>query len=148
MKPAEVLTNTYNSLKKLLKVEVFQSDASKLKVTTIQSGTSEVIQSNPAELQATTVPCSWLSSGEKNTDAVIKASGGQLHGIIIKTDGTNDVTAQLYDDPDSASTPITPAIKVAGGDNYGGIMGIDVTCSNGIYLTLSGDNSVAIVYYR
>jgi len=33
MKPAEVLTNTYNSLKKLLKVEVFQSDASKLKAT-------------------------------------------------------------------------------------------------------------------
>lgn len=116
------------------------------------SGTSTggiaVVQDTAANLLATVTPHGWSHSGEENGNAVISAAAGQLHGILIETDGTNDVTAQLFDDPDSADTPVTPAIVVAGGDNYGGVMGIDVAVSNGIYLTLSGGTPVAVVYYR
>ncbi len=90
----------------------------------------------------------WLYSPEQTAPAVIKASPGQLHGIIIETDGTNDVTAQLYDDPDSADTPMTPAIKVAGGDNFGGFLGMDVAAENGIYMALTGGTPIATVIYR
>lgn len=92
----------------------------------------------------------WISSGEQAVDVAIKTSAGQLHGILIETDGTDNVSAQLWDDTDAAEgTALTPLITVAGGDRYGGVMGIDVGFSVGCYLTLAGAGvENAIVYYR
>lgn len=91
----------------------------------------------------------WLYSSEKGVaTSVIKASAGTLHGILIETGGTNDITVQLYNHASSATNPITPSIVVAGGDNYGGVMGLDVICSNGIVLVLSGVGGIATVYYK
>jgi len=92
----------------------------------------------------------WLSSGEQAASVAIKTSAGRLHGILIETDGTDDVTAQLWDDTDAAEgTSLTPAIKVAGGDNYGGVLGLNVPFAVGCYLTLAGSGTEnAIVYYK
>lgn len=90
----------------------------------------------------------WLISGEYGVaTTVIKASAGILHGVLIETDGTNNVTVQLYNHASSATNPITPSIVVAGGDRYGGVMNIDADCSNGIVLVLSGTNGVATIFY-
>lgn len=94
-------------------------------------------------------PVGWSYSGEKGVaTSVIKASAGQLHGVLVKTDGINDVTIQLYDHASTATNPITPAIVVPGTDRYGSIMDIDATCSNGIVLVLSGTGGVATVVYK
>lgn len=90
----------------------------------------------------------WLISGEKEVaTTAIKGSAGILHGFLVETDGTNNVTVQFYNHASSATNPITPSIVVAGGDRYGGAMGINADCSNGIVLVLSGTNGVATVFY-
>ncbi|KKL24811.1 hypothetical protein LCGC14_2411600 [marine sediment metagenome] len=102
-----------------------------------------------ATQDATVTPAGWTNSGEKASGTtVIKASGGMLHGILIETDGSNTVTYQLYDDSTSASNPVTPALKVAGGDDSGGFLGLDVNCSAGIVLVLSGVSGVGTVTYK
>jgi len=91
----------------------------------------------------------WLFSAEAGVaTTAVKASAGEVHGVLIETDGTNTVTVQIYNHASTATNPITPSIVVPGGDRYGGVMGIDVNCSNGIVIVLSGTNGVAIVYYR
>jgi len=93
----------------------------------------------------------WHSSGEKSAATQsIKTGAGVLHGIMIETDGAQDVTAQLSDDADGTSgTKLTTAIVVPATDRYGGVFGMNVAFSTGCYLTLSGSGTeVAIVYYR
>lgn len=98
---------------------------------------------------ASTESLGWLYSGEKGVaTTAIKASAGVLHGVLIETDGTNSVTVQLYDHASTATNPITPSIVVAGGDLWGGMLGIDAICLNGIVLVLSGTNGVATVLYK
>ena len=90
----------------------------------------------------------WTISGEKGVaTTVIKATAGILHGFLIETDGTNNVTVQLYNHASTATNPITPSVVIAGGDRFGGALGIDAICSNGIVLVLSGTNGVATVFY-
>lgn len=117
------------------------------------SGTSTagvtVVQATAADLAATVTPVSWSFSAEMGVGTTaVKASAGQLHGVLIETDGTNDVTVQFYNHASTATNPITPSIVVTGGDNYGGAIGLDAYCANGIVIVLSGTGGVATVYYR
>lgn len=90
----------------------------------------------------------WTPSAELAVGTnVVKASAGQLHGFLVETGGTNDITVQFYDHASTATTPITPSIVVAGGDNYGGAMGIDAVCSAGIVCVHSGAGGIVTAYY-
>ncbi len=90
----------------------------------------------------------WIISGEKGiaTNVILQVPG-ILHGFLVETNGTDNVTVQLYNHASTANNPITPSIVVAGGDRYGGVMGIDAICSIGIVLVLSGTGGVATVFY-
>jgi len=120
-------------------------------LTTMDVDTSnlDITLSSHRDATKTITPLGWSYSGEKGVaTTVIKASAGMLHGVLIETNGTNNVTVQLYDHASTATNPITPAIVVAGGDLYGGLLGIDAICSNGIVLVLSGTGGVATVLYK
>ena len=91
----------------------------------------------------------WAFSSEMAVGTtVVKASAGQLHGVLIETDGTNDVLVQMFNHASTATNPMTSVIKVAGSDNYGGAIGMDNAFSLGCVIVLSGTNGVATVYYR
>lgn len=108
-----------------------------------------VVQPTAASLNATVTPVSWSFSVEMGVGTnVVKASAGQLHGVLIETDGTNDVTVQLFNHASTATNPMTPAIVVPGTDRYGGIIGIDCAFTNGCVIVLSGTGGVATVYHR
>ena len=93
-------------------------------------------------------PAGWTPSAELAVGTnVVKGSAGMLHGFLIETDGTNDVTVQLYNSATTSDNPITPSIVVAGGDNYGGVMGIDAICTNGITEIHSGSGGVVTVFF-
>ena len=114
----------------------------------ISGSIDEVRQATATELNATTIPAGWNISGEKGVaTTAIKASAGVLHGVLIETNGTDNVTVQLYNHTSTATNPITPSIVVAGGDRYGGVMGIDAICSNGIVIVVAGTGAVATVFY-
>lgn len=89
-------------------------------------------------------------SGEKDADTAIMNAKGYFGGILIITDGTNDATVALWDNASAASgTEIAPAIKVAGGDNYGGFLLLrPIYCDNGIYANVSGTGAKYEVYYQ
>lgn len=90
------------------------------------------------------------TSGLQDSDGAIKASAGHLGGIKVFSDGTNDVTVILYDDPDSAEGTVLAKVVVAGGDNQGGeFYPLPVPFSLGCYA--DGDTTGTfgyIVYYR
>ncbi len=110
---------------------------------------TQVVQGTAANLNATVTPVSWLFSVEMAVGTtVIKAAPGQLHGVLIETDGTNDVYVQLFNHASNATNPMTPNIHIAGADNYGGALGIDCAFALGCVIVLSGTNGVATVYYR
>lgn len=92
----------------------------------------------------------YKSSGEISSSAAVKASSGWVGGIIILTDGTNDATVILYDDPDSANGTKLFEAKIAGGDNYGGAMfPLPLEFTTGCWAEISGSGSPScIVIYR
>lgn len=116
-------------------------------VTVTETGT---VQSTAASLNATVTPVSWAFSPECSTGTtVIKAEAGQLHGVLIETDKTTDVSVQFFNHASSSTgSPMTPIICVAGGDNYGGFIGVDNAFSLGYVITVSGANGIATVQYR
>jgi len=114
---------------------------------TTTSGTT-VVQATAANLNATVTSAGWTPSAELGVGTnIVKASAGILHGFLVETGGTNDITVQFYNHASTATTPITPSIVVAGGDNYGGALPIDVICSVGIVCVISGTNGIVTAYY-
>ena len=94
-------------------------------------------------------PAGWTPSAELAVGTnVVKGSAGMLHGFLIETDGTNDVTVQFYNHTSTSTTPITPSIVVAGGDNYGGATDLDIICSVGIVCIHSGSGGLVTAYYK
>ncbi len=109
---------------------------------------TEVVQPTAADLNATVTPTGWTPSPELAAGTnVVKSSAGTLHGFLVETNGTNDVTVQFYNHTSGATTEITPSIVVAGGDNYGGAMDMDITCSVGIVCVHSGAGGIVTAYY-
>jgi len=90
----------------------------------------------------------WLSSDEVTTNTAIKSSSGDFGGVIVLTDGTYDATIIIYDNT-SAAAPKLFEEKVAGGDNYGGMIGPGpVAFKTGLYASVDGTGASCIVYYR
>ncbi len=114
---------------------------------TTTSGTT-VVQATAANLNATVTPSGWTPSAELAVGTnVVKSSAGILHGFLVETGGTNDITVQFYNHTSTSTSPITPSIVVAGGDNYGGAMNMDITCSVGIVCIHSGAGGIVTAYF-
>ncbi len=110
---------------------------------------TEVVQPTAADLNATVTPAGWTPTGELAVGTnVVKASAGILHGFLVETGGTNDITVQFYNHTSTSTTPVTPSIVVPGTDRYGGATDLDITCSVGIVCIHSGTNGIVTAYYK
>jgi len=89
--------------------------------------------------------CSISAPATSSAAAVTGASA--FYGIIIKTDGTNDVTVNIYDNTSAAGTKIIPTnVVISGSQNIWALSYTPaVKCSNGIYISISvaGGGSVS-----
>ena len=90
------------------------------------------------------------ASGEKTASVAIAGQAGKLHGVNINTDGTNDATVILYDDPDSADSKKLWEQVVKGADFTGGFLlslpgGIPY--NTGLYVSIAGTGASANVYF-
>lgn len=93
-----------------------------------------------------------LSHTKVTATGVVCASPGYLGGILIATDGANDISVTVHDNASAASgneivptTPIDASAKGFNGFMLGG--GALVRFDNGLYLTLTGDGSHEITFY-
>jgi len=87
------------------------------------------------------------SSGSKTSDAQIFTGDCVLRGFLISTDGTNDVTIDLYDNTSASGTELCPTFTVLGANLYGGCMSLDVSCRTGIYLDITTTGTADVVVY-
>lgn len=96
-------------------------------------------------------PPPWaVQSGEQTADALIVEDEGFFYGIIVTTDGTNDVTVAIYDNNTASGTKLIPDVVCAGGTRYHLILfEHPVPFDNGIYVdvTTLGTTSY-MVYYQ
>ena len=54
-------------------------------------------------------PKEWMGySATKTADALIHTGAGYFYGFVVKTDGTNSVTLQIYDSTTGSGTRIGP----------------------------------------
>jgi hypothetical protein len=93
-------------------------------------------------------PC--VSSGLQTSSGAIVTGGGHfLCSVLIITDGTDAVTATLYDNASAASGKVIFKGTVPGASYFGvGDAGNPIAVGNGIYLSISGSTPNVIVYYR
>jgi hypothetical protein len=70
-------------------------------------------------------------------------------GILVQTDGTNDVTVSLYDNVKGEGKQIIPAqtVLAASSRNVSISMDPPLECTRGIYLVISGTNAKAQIFY-
>lgn len=89
------------------------------------------------------------SSGKITSSQAVTTQRCVFGGILIITDGTNDVTVTIYDHASAASGTAVWESTITGSDNYGGgILPHPIRCENGIYAALSGDGvETVIIYY-
>ena len=88
-------------------------------------------------------------SGEKTADGAIKAAGGLLHGILLCPDGTNAVTAILYDNATAASGTILARVITPGTASDLTSFYPALPFSNGLYLDIGGVGSPrAYIYFE
>jgi len=93
---------------------------------------------------------SLKSSGRNTSSTVVMDAPGYFGGILIETDGTDDVVVNGYDyaTTSASGTKLFPQITVAGADNYGGFFPPKpIRCDLGCYITVSGDGTEAFVAY-
>jgi len=91
-----------------------------------------------------------ISSGLKEADAAIMATPGYFFGVLLRTDGTNEATIALYDDPDSADGTVLAAFGVPGADlarYWEAPCGTPIWCSHGIWADVTGTDAKYYVYY-
>ena len=95
------------------------------------------------------------SSDELTTSQTVAFGAGCFDGIIIQSDGTNDITLNIYDNTSAAGKKLIPeAIIVTSSTNRYHSIGFDgEPCqnrySNGIYVEVTTAGTVKYtVYYR
>ncbi len=79
-------------------------------------------------------------SADQTASALIVSGPCVLHGIVVKTDGTNDVTLTIYDNTSAAgTTKLLPASTVVDGANTPWAAGTTppALMANGIYVSIS-----------
>ena len=87
-------------------------------------------------------------TGPLTSSALVFTGRCRLHGILIAPDGTNPVAFSLFDNTvGSGSTPVPASSVPADTLPWGGMVGLDIPCDNGLYLTMSGGSPKAHVYF-
>lgn len=92
-------------------------------------------------------PYTSKSTGLLSASGVIKASFGILIDVLVYTDGTNNATVTIYDDPDSANGTELAKVVVKGSDLMGGEVSILTGAALGMYISISGTGAQALVRY-
>lgn len=88
------------------------------------------------------------SLGEFTSDGAVWANGpGRLSHVTVRSDGTNDATAILYDNASAATGTKVFEGGVAGGDEARPFDFADaVRFKNGLYLDITGTGASVIVH--
>lgn len=95
-----------------------------------------------------------VPSGEiaEGTPAAGFAGPCYLIGVLLISNGTNDPSVILYDDPDSAHGTVLAElgfdVDVLGKDADPFFPTKPIRCENGIWVVVSGTGATAIVYYE
>jgi len=92
-------------------------------------------------------PYSTTSSGILNTSQSVKDVFGVLVDVLVYTDGNNNATVTVYDNPSAASGTVLAKIIVKGTDLMGGEVSILVDAQTGIYVDISGTGATALIRY-
>lgn len=91
---------------------------------------------------------SYKSTGLLGSDQAIMDGPGWYGGITIITNGSDDATVILYDDPDNADGIEIDKFVVPAADRIGGAReALPVRCNNGLWLDID-ENSDCIVRYQ
>lgn len=85
----------------------------------------------------------------------ITTGAGLFYGIVVRTDGTNDVTLNIYDGKSASGTKLTPANVVIDGASYAQGWSFSttpaITYTGGIYVDVSvaggGSCSYQVFYF-
>ncbi|MCP4488986.1 MAG: hypothetical protein GY820_16990 [Gammaproteobacteria bacterium] len=94
------------------------------------------------------------TSGENTADAAITTDPGKFRGILVATDGTNEVEVSIYDNASAASgTELIPTTVITTSDTnraQGIFLPFEVEYKNGIYVdvTLGAGTVGYVVYYQ
>jgi len=89
-------------------------------------------------------------SGGKAASALIVTGSGVFHGLIVKCDGTNDVTVNVYDNTAASGTQLIPTDSVFDGtiklNSFSASPGI--WFATGLYLKIvcSGTTEIMVLY--
>lgn len=72
-----------------------------------------------------------------------------FNGVMIKTNGTNDVTISVYSGISNAGDKLIPASTIIPGSSRLSSIEADpgISCPNGIYIEMSGTGAVCQVLY-
>lgn len=90
-------------------------------------------------------------SAVKTADALIITGAAVFDGLIVQTDGSNNVTFTIYDNTSATGTKITPTSLTVTGSSQSWALSYDppVGCSTGIYVDITTAGTVAYqVLYR
>ena len=96
------------------------------------------------------LPSTALPSGQKGVGSYLIATGpGVLLGVIITTNGTDDVTVDLYNKLETGvdAEKLIPTFVVAGADMAGGVIPPPVEFVVGCYMVVSGTGAKVVAYY-
>lgn len=89
-------------------------------------------------------------SVEGTTSSAIVSGASVFHGLVMETDGINDVTFAVYNGTSAAGTLITTSsLKITGSDNWNVLDSVlPIGCANGIYVdvTCSGTYKYMVYY--
>ena len=99
---------------------------------------------------AVSVPPYVIQSAEKSADASIYDGPCLFYGLVIATDGTNDVTIDVYDNTAASGTKLLPTIVIptSADIRYETIwFGKPVWCKTGIYVDITTAGTVAYMAY-
>ncbi len=89
------------------------------------------------------------SSGSLTSDTLVTVGPAWWLGSILRTDGTNDATLDVYDGTDATGLLLFPD-RVIGADNIGGvIIGVHmgIWCETSLWVDITGTSAYCVVYY-
>jgi hypothetical protein len=96
------------------------------------------------------LPSTAIPSGQKGPGGFTIATGpGVFLGVIIVTDGANDVTVDFYDKLSSGddTEKLIPSFVVPADGQYGGVIPPPVGFATGLYMVVSGVGAKVVAYY-